>query len=659
MKICKLYSLLFVNTKFKITLFAQLILLTLLLNDHAYAQWQKLANFPTNNIRTIAINPIEPLHIWAGADSTPNNITAAGLYNSRNGGSTWLQVNEINNQGISLAGNPVSSISLAPDNTISSQFMLVAFSNLGIYRSTDGGNTFSPAQIQNSQSPGHYLTQNIDQVIITKQLGITRKLYAILNSNDYELGTASTSGLYSATISTPTQEIIWLKVGSLQSPINKLVVDPNNSDNLYITTSSYRFMKSIDGGLNFIDSNSGLPIGTQAVISDFVIDPTMSNILYASGSQFDVKGFYKSTNSGQSWTVVNQSEEFHRIVVDSSNGLKKIYTIKAEVPLVDTQSQYSVYQSQNEGLSWSKLDNSIQNELTGNRLNTIELQNRILFVGGEDGLFTFNDENSTSSAPSSSAGTGNNGNINLTVNPDSVAITAGRSLTFNLTASNQSQSSISNVTITSTGLPNGIQAILLSDICFLDAAIITCNIGSLNVNEPIVLSLSLILPGTLPDFVQSISFELDAPTLDAPIIANVSSSNSVGALTAISGATTVKVGDKFSTGTLLAMNSNENTEYVLAGDPPSKGTFFWNSQNCDNQTSCNDGNFSYIPNDSSGGQTEIIQFYVRNSATLETSASTEYIITIKNRDGRAAYFGLWSLLFLIVTLLLFRHKNYL
>ena len=645
------------STYFKMSFLVHLSILLLAFNSQAFAQWQKLDNLPVTNVQTMAIELLETLNIWVGADSTPNNIAAAGLYNSSNGGSSWLQVNNETNQQISLAGNSVRSISLAPDNTSSSQLMLVAFSQLGIYRSTDGGNTFTPAQIQNAQSPNQYLMQNIDHVIMTKQRGINRKLYAIINANDYELGTASISGLYSATISTPNQEILWQKIGPLQSPVSKLVVDPNNSDNLYIISSGYRIMKSIDGGLNFIGSNSGLPTGTQAAISDLVIDPTMSSTLYASGSQLDVKGFYKSTNSGQSWTVTNQSEEFHRIAIDRSNGLKNIYAIKAETPFVGTQPQYLVYRSQNEGVSWSKLDNSNQNVLTGNTLNTIAIQNSVIFVGGEDGIFSFNDESSTSSTPGSSADTGNSGSINLDVSPGNVTITAGRSLTFNLSATNQTQSPIANVTIKSNGLPVGIQAVLLSDTCFLDDAIITCNIGSLNINEPTVLSLSLVFPDTLPDTIPAISFKLDAPTLDAPIITVVNSSNSVGALTALTGSATVKVGDKFSTGIFLAMNANENTEFVLAGDLPSKGTFIWHSQDCSRQTSCNDGNFTYVPNDSSGGQTEIIQFYVRNVVTLQTSEPTDYIITIKNRDSRAAHLELWTLLTLMMALLLFRHKN--
>ena len=641
-----LYSATITTIDLKKLIFVQSLVLLLIFHTSAFAQWQNLSNLSVTNIQVISIDPTNPTHIWVGADSTSNKINEAGLYYSQDSGLTWSQVNSMSNQGESLTGKVVNSISLTADNTSADHFMLVAFSDIGIFRSTDGGRTFTEAQIQHPQSSSQFLTQNVDKVVITKQ-DLNWKLYAVVNANDYTFGTASTSGIYSTTISSTTQALFWQKVDSLQLPINKLIVDPNNSNILYIATSDSRLMKSIDGGHNFIDSNSGLPSGPQMIISDLVIDTTTNSTLYISVSQSNIPGLYKSTNSGLSWTIVNSSEGFNRLSIGNSIGLKKLYAIKSENSFSGNQPQYSVLKSDNEGLTWSQLENSLQNILTGNKLGTIKTHNGILFVGGKDGLFTFNIQNSKSKPLNLSSRAENSNRISLTVNPANITITAGRSLTFNLNATNQTDSSLTNVTITSAGLPSGIQAVLLSNGCSLDNSIITCQIGSLNVNEPVVLSISVIMPDTLPNSLQTISFTLDAPALNQPIITSVDSSSSIGSLIAHSGTATVTVGDKYSTGEFIATNANAETEYVLSGDLPTNGTFLWNSQSCDEQISCSDGNFSYIPHENSGGKTETIQFYARDKTTFAVSELAEYIITIENRENRAASIGPLALLVLI------------
>ena len=474
------------NVRFTLTFFTQLLVLLLFFNVPVHAQWQKLTNLPAAKVNAIAINSVQPQEMWAGLDFTPNNTFTAGLYRSQNNGLTWAQVSPTSLQGIPLSNKPVRSISVAPDNNFSSSLILVAFANEGIYRSVDGGNTFVAAQITNPQLPGTFLKQNVSQVVATKLQGTTRKLYAVVEDDGAGFG-LSTSGLYSASIVSPTQQIAWQRTGFTSLKIKKLVVNPNNANILYIVTTDSRIMKSNDGGANFIDSNSGLPAGVGAVISDFAIDPTLDSTLYASGFQGGVKGFYKSINSGISWTVVNQSEVFHRITVGNVNGLKTLYGIKTETGFNTTQPRYEVYQSQNEGLSWSKLDTSLQSQLTGNTLNTIETNNGSVFVGGDDGLFSFS--NGVGGVP-------NGLSVMATANP--ITVQPGGQLSVTLTVTNTTQSLLNNVTVLGSTLPFGtVMSSFNVPECNLASTQINCTLNNLVPNVPVTKILTFTMPSTL------------------------------------------------------------------------------------------------------------------------------------------------------------------
>ena len=488
MKKRALYPLVLANDKLSVSFIIQILVLLFAFNSQGFAQWQKITGLPNVKVNDIALDPAQPTHMWVGtgiSQINPGNPTIAGLYHSQNNGLTWMQVNSLTNQGISLTGKSVQSISVAPDNTISSGLMLVAFSN-GIFRSIDGGNTFNDAQIQNPQIPGTFLTENISQVVVTKQLGFNRKVYAIINDNII----SGNSGLYSATVTTPSQQINWQKINNnlqFNQFINKLVVNPNNSNIIYVQTSDGQIMKSSDGGLNFIAANSGLPSGVGAIISDFTIDPLLDSTLYASAYQSGVKGFYKSVNSGLSWTVVNQSEIFHRIVMGNSNGLKTLYGIKTETTFNNAQPQYTVVQSQNEGLTWTKLDTSLQSQLSGNTLNAITVHNGTVYAGGEDGLFSFGN------------GFGGNQNgLSVTASANPILVQPNGVVTVTLTIINTSQSILNNVSVIGSTLPAGT---LMTNFnvpeCNLASTQVSCVLNNLVQNVPVTKTLSFTMPSTL------------------------------------------------------------------------------------------------------------------------------------------------------------------
>jgi len=80
--------------------------------------------------------------------------------------------------------------------------------------------------------------------------------------------------------------------------VNSLVIDPTTSSKIYVGTDHGVF-KSIDRGESWTSANTGLVAGS---ITKVAIDATTTSTLYAVAS-FD--GVFKSTNGGTSWVSIN------------------------------------------------------------------------------------------------------------------------------------------------------------------------------------------------------------------------------------------------------------------------------------------------------------------------------------------------------------------
>lgn len=82
--------------------------------------------------------------------------------------------------------------------------------------------------------------------------------------------------------------------------INAIVVDPTNSEIVYIGTWQDGIFKTIDGGASWQKINNGL---TSLDIRSLVIDSRNSEIVYAGLSQG--AGIFKTKNGGQLWQPIN------------------------------------------------------------------------------------------------------------------------------------------------------------------------------------------------------------------------------------------------------------------------------------------------------------------------------------------------------------------
>jgi photosystem II stability/assembly factor-like uncharacterized protein len=117
----------------------------------------------------------------------------------------------------------------------------------------------------------------------------------------------------------------WVRINSghvfARDNIDALILDPVDPDVIYAGTRHAGVYKSIDGGMSWFPSYTGM---TRAWIQSLAIDPTNHNVLYASGD-----GVYKSIDGGTTWQSLMESggsSDLSIITIDPTDHNHLYYT---------------------------------------------------------------------------------------------------------------------------------------------------------------------------------------------------------------------------------------------------------------------------------------------------------------------------------------------
>ena len=137
--------------------------------------------------------------------------------------------------------------------------------------------------------------------------------------------------------------------------ISAIIFDPLNPSIVYAGTgdrdagarSPRGVMKSVDGGINWSVSNTGMG---NVVVGKLIIHPTQTNILVAATSD----GIYRSINSGQSWTRTSSSSNHFKELVENPSDFNIQYAGQGA----------AYFRSIDGGQSWTKITLPVN----GNRL---------------------------------------------------------------------------------------------------------------------------------------------------------------------------------------------------------------------------------------------------------------------------------------------------
>ena len=230
--------------------------------------WQGLMNgLPSDLVDSITVDPNNPQTVYLGMWQ--------GLYKSADGGAHWTALLTAIPPPALYPGEILDPAWLAVDPS-HSQTLYLGLSN-GIYKSTDGGATWSPA---GAGASGYV-------VMIAINPASTTTLYA-----------ASGAGLYKSTDGAAT----WNHTGLMAGPndtsfVHDVVIDPLTPTTIYAGTPN-GVMKSLDGGVTWTAMTNGFTQSTD--IDALVIDPVNPQTLYTATTINFAP--YRTTDGGAHWT---------------------------------------------------------------------------------------------------------------------------------------------------------------------------------------------------------------------------------------------------------------------------------------------------------------------------------------------------------------------
>ena len=277
------------------------------------------------------------IHSYATNGNTAYAATwGGGMYKTSNNGLDWVKLE-------SEECNSAATVVIQNDNA---DFVWIADrTHPLVFKSTDGGSTWDTVfnagsdyrRIMNLELDPH----NNDQFYVTAMdaqgSGMTGDLFKVEN----EQMEVITNGL----------SRLVLKVKA--SPTNPLV--------LYTVLHESGVYKSEDGGSswsNLSDTSSGLP---NSGFNDIVIDPNNSNTLYLLGGS-DVRfstiasagmdadivfGVYKSTNGGETWENIN-----HGVLGTNSGSIKSMTFVNNSSQQIYLSAENGVFYSLDGGVNW-------------------------------------------------------------------------------------------------------------------------------------------------------------------------------------------------------------------------------------------------------------------------------------------------------------------
>jgi photosystem II stability/assembly factor-like uncharacterized protein len=259
-------------------------------------------------------------------------VASGGVWKTTNNGTTWNPI--FDNEG----SYSIGCVTLDPNDPLTvwvgtgenNSQRSVGYGD-GVYKSVDGGGTWTNMGLKDSEHIGGIIVDPRDSKVV----------YVAAQGPLWKDG--GDRGLYKTTDSGKT----WNKVLDVsdKTGINEVWFDPRNSDVLYASSYQRRrhqwtlinggpesaIYKSTDAGKNWKKLENGLPKVDKGKIG-LAISPANPDVIYAIVEAANQEGgFFRSTDGGSNWekrsSYVSTSPQYYNEIIPDPKEVGKVYSM--------------------------------------------------------------------------------------------------------------------------------------------------------------------------------------------------------------------------------------------------------------------------------------------------------------------------------------------
>ncbi len=300
-------------------------------------------------VNCIAFHPTDSSTYYVG-------VAQGGLWKTTDDGAHWKPLTDqlpiIRISDIAIDPNNPNTIYIALGDYEYIQFGMLEYGRkrntyfgIGIYKSTDGGNSWAATGL------GRSLTQGEASLIC--------KIIVHPTNGDIVIAAGTTGFYYSSDAGAK-----WLQRDS--SLAWDLQLDPTNPNVVYATSGHLMrsgigqasIMKSTDFGYSWTRLNTGIPPRDSVERIKIAISPSDPRVIYAACTDrfYGLHGVYRSTNAGSSWTKRFDSLNVLEWQEGKSAGGQGSYDLSLQVHATNSDEVYiggiNVWGTKDGGLSF-------------------------------------------------------------------------------------------------------------------------------------------------------------------------------------------------------------------------------------------------------------------------------------------------------------------